>query len=202
VLTIFVVALFVGGVAWWAVRAGDGEASPTTRDSATTSAPTITEPPTTTISQEDQFRQIAVDLLETRNDVFQNPAPGRVDEYMEPTADIYEAEVARINDLTAQGHHYNGPLNFVRGVRLETASRDGNSTVVIVAAVVEDAVVAVVDADGNVIEHTSGGRLRLLTATLFNGGGAGWRLVGVEVPDIPDDLRQTHTQGVLEVGLP
>jgi hypothetical protein len=197
-----VLALGAAGITWWVLSDRDGEAATTTRNGEPSPSTEPTQPTTTAApSEEDEFRQIALDLLETRNDVYQNPAPGRVDEYLVPTSSVYEAEATAIDDLVSRGHHTSGPPYRIRGIRFLGMTEEGGVTLADLDVVVEGTGADIVDADGRVVQDVVGGSIDYVYVGLVSSGGS-WRFAGVDQPDLPDDVRQRQIDEILQQGLP
>ena len=91
----------------------------TTMSSAT---PTTRAPTTsTTLDFETEVKLAALELLEIRNDVLQNPDVSRVSEYIAETCVCLARERQIIEGLVADGVRWTGPAVVPLGIRLDDA---------------------------------------------------------------------------------
>ena len=88
---------------------------------ATTRASTTS----TTVDFETEVKLAALELLEIRNEVLQNPDVGRVSEYIAETCVCLERERQIIVDFVAQGRRWTGPAIVPLGVRLSNDDAAG-----------------------------------------------------------------------------
>jgi hypothetical protein len=94
---------------------------------STTERPTTTEAPTTstTLDFETEVKLAALELLEIRNEVFQNPDVDRVSEYIAETCVCLERERQIVADLAAAGRRWTGPAIVPLGITWSNEDRRG-----------------------------------------------------------------------------
>ncbi|MGH9243831.1 MAG: hypothetical protein ACRD29_05850 [Acidimicrobiales bacterium] len=197
-LGIPLVVAAIAAATYFAVRDGDanGATGTTAGTDTTTTNPTTTTSTTSTtvapLSPEDEIRRAAADLFELRDEVLQNPDPNRILEYCEDQSPLYAMDVDTINRLIAQNARWGGDPGQVLGVRLE--SFDPRSPQL--AIVSESAPVDIIDANGHVVQHLSGGRSAYSISLLGSAGN--WKINRFLVLDQiePDAVEQIIMLGV------
>jgi hypothetical protein len=108
------------------------DAVPLTTTSALATTTTRAPTTSTTLDFETEVKLAALELLEIRNEVFQNPDVSRVSEYIAATCVCLERERQIVADFVAQGRRWTGPAIVPLGITLTVADEFG--TVLTVAA--------------------------------------------------------------------
>lgn len=169
--------LTVATLALGACRGG-GENSGSTSSSTTgrSTSSTTVDGSTTTLSAEDQLRRKVVELFDLRNEVFMNPDPARVDEFLDSRCDCYEQDKAVLADLQAKGWRYAEPHVEVVGVRLENNDHDGFALFTVAA---QSARLSVVDGVGREVDHIDPLDLAAFDVSLIRVDGQ-WLMQGLD----------------------
>jgi hypothetical protein len=112
---------------------GEEDAVPlTTTTSVAATSSTRPSTTTTTLDFETEVKLAALELLEIRNEVFQNPDVSRVSEYIAETCVCLERERQIVADFVAQGRRWTGPAIVPLGIRV-TANDDAGVDLLLVA---------------------------------------------------------------------
>lgn len=160
----------------------------TTSTSSPTSSTTSTTAPTTTtetVPFDDEVRRAAVELLEVRNDVFQNPDPERIDEYLTPLCTCYSAELAALENFVANGERWDGPAVEPLGVRLLDVDPTSPRTVVIV----RQRSINIVDTSGATVREVPGFERVAFSVGLARDESGAWRINSlVDAPEFSPTL--------------
>jgi hypothetical protein len=97
----------------------------TTTSSLATTATTRASTTSTTLDFETEVKLAALELLEIRNEVFQNPDVWRVSEYIAETCVCLERERQIVADFVAQGRRWTGPAIVPLGIRWSNEDERG-----------------------------------------------------------------------------
>lgn len=110
----------MAALGWAAGCGGDDEAVPLPTTPAAEQATTTasTESTTTTADFETEVKLAALALLELRNEVFMDPDPARVSEYIADTCVCLERERQIVADLAATGRRWTGPAIEPLGITI------------------------------------------------------------------------------------
>lgn len=102
---------------------GDDDGAVPLTEPSSGSVTTVPETTSTTLDFETEVKLAALELLELRNEVFQNPDESRVSEYIADTCVCLEAERGFIRDLAAANARWTEPPFIPLGIRLEDRTR-------------------------------------------------------------------------------
>lgn len=147
--------------------------TPTT-NAPTTSTPTTAAPTTTTeaVPFDVEVRRAAIELLEVRNEVFQNPDPERADEFLASFCTCYSATVTTLEDFVANGERWDGPAVEPLGVRLLDADPNSPRTVVIF----RQRSINIVDTSGVAVRQVPGFERVAFSVGLVRDESGAWRI--------------------------
>lgn len=162
----------------------------------TTSGPdatTTSDATTTTLDFETEVKRAAIELLELRNEVFMNPDPTRVEEYISETCVCLEAERGFIEQLATNGERWAQPPFEVLAIRLERADQSNPRFTVVARQ--PGGSIAGPESSTSVTEVP----VAPLTLSLVRDDGARWRINSLDEIPLAADVAQRIID---EEGLP
>ena len=111
----------------------DGEdAVPLTTTTSSTTPTTRASTTSTTLDFETEVKLAALELLEIRNDVLQNPDVSRVSEYISEFCTCLERELGIVEEFVQSGRRWTGPAVEPLGLRVDRSDAD-NPTFTLIA---------------------------------------------------------------------
>jgi hypothetical protein len=107
------------------------DAVPLTTTSAVATTTTRAPTTSTTLDFETEVKLAALELLEIRNEVFQNPDVSRVSEYISEFCTCLERELGIVQEFVQNGRRWTGPAVEPLGIRLDSDDARGPSLTLI-----------------------------------------------------------------------